>query len=119
MKTKKEKKEDNKDRKEDFLEKLQKIADLKQRGIITGEEFEMLKSGYLKKFSNEYHTDHSSNNDDNKPSSTKQHAISGSNNFLIYENPTFGIKIGYPSNWEGTEIAQSLYKNTIRIVQFN
>jgi hypothetical protein len=80
----------------DLLEKLEKLAKLKQEGVLTDDEFQKLKSQILPR------------------------EISKTNkDFMIYENPTYGIKIKYPSDMEGTELGHTLQETEgIRIVEF-
>src|SRR5688500_1444900 len=35
--------------------------------------------------------------------------------FLIYENPTYGIRMQYPSNWERIEFDQGINNNVVVI----
>jgi hypothetical protein len=42
-----------------------------------------------------------------------------SNNFLTYENSTYGIKIRYPSNWSRQEFTNLLNSSVINIVDIN
>ena len=81
------------------IEKLEKIMDWKQKGLITDEEFQKLKSQLLETMANGIQQE------EQEPSQTlteekdeEQEQVQQS--FDTYEDSRVGIKIMYPSDWE-------------------
>jgi hypothetical protein len=113
------------DDKTDFLEKLERLTNLKQKNILTEKEFQALKSQIIEKLSGGIeNTDQEQLIESNEvtiasnskiyPQIQKQNA----SQFLEYKNSKYGIKIQYPPSWEGTELDYDYGDGLIRIVEF-
>lgn len=100
-------KDEIKQEKSDILDRLERLSKLKKDNVLTEKEFQRLKSQILSTVSNQ------------STISTTTEIPKINNNLLTYENPTYGIKIKYPSDLEGTELGRSIHDtDSIRVVEF-
>ena len=85
---------DSSDSLTDYIEQLEKLGKMKLQGLLTDEEFQKLKQQLL-------------NNFENKNPRILRYMASYTGNLSMYENAGYGIRINYPSDWEGTELNRS------------
>lgn len=95
----------------DPLERLEKLVNLKEKGILTDEEFQQVKSRLVRKLTEE---DIRSNNteeqipvvsqqedsSDNINRIEEQTGLGQDSDLIQYENSDLGIKLNYPANWK-------------------
>lgn len=86
------------------LDKIIQLGEMKQKGLLTDDEFEKLKELLISTMENR------------NPRILKSISTLTAN-FVTYQNMTYGIKICYPSDWEGTELNRSS-DSTTDIVEF-
>jgi PsbP-like protein len=103
--SKKDKPEDN----SNYMEKLEKLIDWRQKNMITEKEFQELKSQILDSISNKKQQQQTLNNQQQLTANNSIQSMNENNNddnnkktvdLLTYENSRIGIKIQYPVDWK-------------------
>jgi hypothetical protein len=72
------------------LDKLERWADLKERNLVTEEEYSKIKNELLKEIPEKQKVENE----------IQSRAERQTGNFLIYEEASFGIRIQYPRSWQ-------------------
>ena len=101
----------------DLFSKLERFAGLKQKGILTDQEFEKVKLQILAKILPEA-VDQSVIKTGTKSDSNYDTEQDASDRFLVYENLKYGIRLRYPSICEGLELDKSTDEGVVTIAQF-
>jgi hypothetical protein len=101
---------------------LERLANLRQKSIVTEEEFENIKLQILDKISQQVRNESTNTWRINSAATQNTKEITSdqlvSDQYLVYENLKYGIKLKYLSSCEGLEIDSSPVNGVTRIVQF-
>jgi len=96
---------------------LERLADLRQKGIVTEQEFEDIRLQVLERISQQLRNK-GVDVGSVKSAAFQQSEENISDQYHVYENPKYGIKLMYPSYCEGFELDSSPVHGVARIVQF-
>ncbi|MGH9987909.1 MAG: hypothetical protein ACRD8W_28540, partial [Nitrososphaeraceae archaeon] len=101
----------------DLFSKLERLGDLNQKGILTEQEFVNIKSQILDRISQQVRDASITAESIKLPSEHSSEQVAP-DQFLIYENPKYGIKLRFPKTCEGFELDTSPEEGLTEIIEF-